>query len=242
MNEHRDHCAKLLSLAVHEFRSPLAVVSGYLRLLVKHFGENLTEKQLQLLQESEKSCGTLSKLLADLGELGQLEAGAVAMRLEPVAIFALLRDVASNEPEGSDRGVTLEVVTPEADVVVAGDRTRLSTALTSVLHAALRERPGAARLTACGLVEHDPVPRVLISVDEGDAPSSAAGLQPDDAAFDEYRGGLGFRLPAAARVIEAHGGRVHSPMTERGRLAIVVALPLASPGTEKTSPDAEKIG
>jgi len=234
MNEHRDHSAKLLSLAVHEFRSPVAVVSGYLRLLVKHFGDNLTEKQLHLLRESEKSCGALSKLLSDLSELGQLEAGGIAMRREPLAIFALLREVASNVHEGSDRGVTLEVATPETDAVVMGDRARLSAALASVIHAALRERPGVARLTACGLVEREPAPRVVISVGDGDAASSPPGADGGPgAAFDEYRGGLGFRLPIAARVVEAHGGWLRSPVTERGHLAIVVSLPLTS-NAEKT--------
>jgi len=227
MSDHRDHCAKLLSLAVHEFRSPLAVVSGYLRLLVKHFGDNLSEKQLQLLQESEKSCGTLSKLLGDLGELGQLEAGAVAMKHDPVPIFDLLREVASNLHEGRDRGVTLEVVTPETDAVVHGDRVRLSAALASVLHAVLRERPGDGRLTACGTVEGEPVPRVVIAIADRESASSL-GVTPGGT-FDEYRGGVGFRLPIAARVVEAHGGSLHSPVTERGHLAVVMTLPLGTP-------------
>ncbi len=235
MNEHRDHCAKLLSLAVHEFRSPVAVVSGYLRLLMKHFGDNLTEKQLHLLQESEKSCGALSKLLSDLSELGQLEAAGIAMRREPVAIFELLREVASNVHEGRDRGVSLEVTAPETDVLVMGDRARLSAALASVIHAALRERPGAARLTACGVVERGQAPHVVISVGDGDlAPSSPDPHGAQGTAFDEYRGGLGFRLPIAARVLEGHGGRLHSPVTERGHLAIVLSLPLTSPDAEKT--------
>jgi len=236
MNEHRDHCAKLLSLAVHEIRSPVAVVSGYLRLLVKHFGDNLTEKQLHLLQESEKSCGALSALLADLGELGQLEAGGIAMRRESVPIFALLREVASNVHEGSERGVTLEVAAPETDVVLEGDRARLATALASVIHAALRERAGPARLVACGQVEREPAEHVVISVgdrgDSGSPPSRGDGA--GGGAFDEYRGGLGFRLPLAARVVEAHGGRLHSPVTERGRLVIVLSLPLTTPDAEKT--------
>ena len=52
MTDNRDSQAKLLSLAVHEFRTPVAVVSGYLRMLLRHFGGNLTEQQRKLLQES----------------------------------------------------------------------------------------------------------------------------------------------------------------------------------------------
>ena len=237
MNEHREHCAKLLSLAVHEFRSPVAVVSGYLRLLVKHFGDNLTEKQLHLLQESEKSCGTIARLLADLGELGQLESGRAAMRRERLPIFGLLQRVAPNVQEGRDRGVTLEVVAPDVEVFVEGDPARLSTAIESILHAVLRERPGDARVVACGMLHGDGAPLVTIVVGDEEVAASLPGDgAPATDGFDEYRGGLGFRLPMAARVVEAHGGRLHSPVTERGHLAIVLTLPLT------TSPDAEKTG
>ena len=234
MNDHRDHCSKLLSLAVHEFRTPVAVVSGYLRLLVKHFGENLTEKQLHLVQESEKSCATLSRLLADLGDLGQLEAGQTAMARGPVAVFPLLREVALGVHEGRDRGVTLEVVTTEEEAIVEGDGGRLSEALASILTAALRERPGVTRMVAHAAVHRNPTPRVVIAVADAEtAPTLPAGGGPDDR-FDEYRGGLGFRLPVAARIVEAHGGRLYSPVTERGHLAIVMTLPLTPAEAEKS--------
>jgi signal transduction histidine kinase len=51
--------------------------------------------------------------------------------------------------------------------------------------------------------------------------------EPPADTFDEYRGGLGFRLVLASRIIGAHGGRVSSPGVDPGRLAIVVTLPVA---------------
>ena len=55
---------KVLSLAVHEFRTPMTVVAGYIRMLLKDRAGPLTEPQRRLLEEAEKSCGRLSALLS----------------------------------------------------------------------------------------------------------------------------------------------------------------------------------
>jgi signal transduction histidine kinase len=221
-----DHCARLLSLAVHEFRTPTAVVSGYLRMVLRHFGEGLSDQQRKLLEESEKACGTLSRLLSDFSDLARLEHGGPPLTRERLSLQALLGQVASNVHEGSDRGVTVEVDANEG-LVVEADRARLGEAMGSLMAAVVRERLEGARVVAVARANGDP-PSALVAF--GDV-ETASGLLDDPAVlsrpFDEYRGGLGFRLPAAARVIEAHGGRLASPNEERGRLSIVMTLPAA---------------
>lgn len=227
MTDNRDSQAKLLSLAVHELRTPVAVVSGYVRMLLRHFSANLSEQQLKLLQESEKSCGNLANLLSELSELAHFDDGKPALRREPIPVFALLEEVAGGVHEAEDRGVTLEVrgVTPRA--VVLGDRDRLATAMRSLLAAALRERVEGVVVAACRVVE--PGREAIIAIGDSDTVEQLA-RRPATAtdAFDQYRGGMGFRLPIAACIIAAHGGRVSSPEAARGRLAIVLSLPLAT--------------
>lgn len=229
MTDHRSR-ADLLSLAVHEFRTPVAVVSGYLRMLLRHFGDTLTEQQRKLLQESEKSCGNLANLLSEASELANLEAGKVNVRREPVAIFELLKQVAGGVHEAEDRGVTLQVRDGGHAPVIMGDPDRLRTALASLLAATLRERAESGVVVAAGAVAKDTSPPVVVIAvgDEQTAQQLAASAGAASEPFDEYRGGLGFRLPIAARIIEAHGGRVSSPVAARGRLAIVLSLPLAT--------------
>ena len=50
---------RLLSLTVHEFRTPMTVVAGYLRMLLKDRAGPITEQQRRLLEEAEKSCTRL---------------------------------------------------------------------------------------------------------------------------------------------------------------------------------------
>ena len=69
---------KLLSLTAHELRSPLTVVGGYIRMLLKDRAGPLTEPQRRLMEEAEKSCGRLSSLVAEVSELAHLESGKAA--------------------------------------------------------------------------------------------------------------------------------------------------------------------
>jgi len=116
--------------------------------------------------------------------------------------------------------------------VVLGDRDRLQTALTALLAAALRERAEAGALVAaCRRSRGARGESAVIAIADGDEAErlAAAGLpDSEDVPFDEYRGGMGFRIPLAARIVEAHGGRVSSPVATRGRLSIVLSLPLAT--------------
>lgn len=229
MTDHRDR-AELLSLAVHEFRTPVSVVSGYLRMLLRHFGDTLTEQQRKLLQESEKSCGSLANLLSEASELANLEAGKVNVRREPVAIFELLKQVADGVHEAEDRGVKLQVRDNGHGAVIMGDPDRLRTAIAALLAATLRERAESGVVVAAGAVLRDaspPTAVIAVGDEHGAEQLATVGAALADG-FDEYRGGMGFRLPIAARIIEAHGGRVSSPVAARGRLTIVLSLPLAA--------------
>jgi signal transduction histidine kinase len=234
MTDNHDRSAKFLSLAVHELRTPVSVVSGYLRMLLRHFGDTLTEQQRTLLELGEKSCGSLAGLIAELSELAQLEAAQVPMRREPIRLAALLADVAKDVHEGEDRGITFGVRDAEPGVQVLGDPVRLAAAFATLAAAVLRERADAAPMLAASRVFETAGGRVVSTAiaEAGDVDSVLDNREHD--AFDEYRGGLGFRLVLASRVVRAHGGRIASPVAARGRLAVVVSLPVA--------PDAEGVG
>ncbi len=71
---------RLLSLAVHEFRTPVTVVAGYLRMLLREQGGPLTDKQRKMLEEADRSCTRLGALVAEMSDLGKLESGDALAR------------------------------------------------------------------------------------------------------------------------------------------------------------------
>jgi signal transduction histidine kinase len=232
MKDNPDRGAKLMSLAVHEFRTPVSVVAGYLRILLRHHGASMTEQQRTLVELGDKSCGALGGLLAELSELAQLEAGQTTIRREPLRLLSVLTDLATNVREGTNRGVTFAIRPDSPDVWIVGDPTRLPAAFATLVAAALRERADAVPVeAACRLVECDGRPFVRIAIANA-SDIEAILASGDDAPFDEYRGGLGFRLLLASAIVSAHGGRIVSPEVARGRLSLRVSLP-AEPTAER---------
>src|SRR5688500_19252541 len=98
---------RLLGLAVHEFRTPITVVAGYLRMVLKERAGPISDQQRKLLEEAEKSCGRLSALVAEMSDLSALESGKAASNKAALDLSALLRDVAASLPEMPDRSVTI---------------------------------------------------------------------------------------------------------------------------------------
>ncbi len=101
---------KLFSLAVHEFRTPLTVVAGYIRMLLKDRAGPLTDQQRRLLEEAEKSCGRLSGLVAELSELASLEAGTAPFNRSALDLKAIVADCIASLPPMSGREIQIDLI------------------------------------------------------------------------------------------------------------------------------------
>jgi signal transduction histidine kinase len=219
---------RAMSLAVHELRTPVTVVCGYLRMLLKEHGGPLTDKQRKMLQEAERSCDRIGALVAEMSDLGKLESQELAVARHEVDMAALVAELAAGMHEGEDRGVQLKVRVPNRPVMVTGDRARLSAAFTTVFHAALRERgePGVV-VAECSIIsDTSPEWAVLAIGDEAALPSLTQAARGTPPSFDQWRGGLGLALPVAKRVLEALGGALWSAPGERPRAGSALRLPL----------------
>jgi signal transduction histidine kinase len=204
---------QLLSLAVHEFRTPASVVGGYLRMLQRDTGSTLTERQRKMIDEAEKSCGRLVALIAELSDISKLDAGLIALARQQVDLFTLVGEVAANVQEAKDRDVHLEVRGNDAGAPLSGDAMRLRSAFDAIFRAILREKPGPSTVIAERRIEmRDGRPTAVVVVAEAASVQTAYERKPGP--FDEKRGGLGLALPLARRVIEGHGGRIWSPGSE----------------------------
>src|SRR4249919_3627852 len=131
--------SKVLSLSVHEFRTPLTVVAGYVRMLLKDRAGPLSDQQRKLLEETEKSCGRLTALLSELSDLGRLEGGAVNFNRQPVDLRTIIKAAIDQLAPLPDRDVSIVLETADGPATVSADATRLTNALGSVIAALRRE-------------------------------------------------------------------------------------------------------
>src|SRR5436190_14851373 len=118
-------CARLLSLAVHELRTPASVVGGYLRMLQRDTDAPLGDRQRKMIEEADKSCARLVALIAELSEVSRLDAGLTTLVREPIDLFVMVQDVANGVHESSERDVRLEARGEASGASIAGDTSRL---------------------------------------------------------------------------------------------------------------------
>ena len=69
MTVERGLFSQAMSLAVHELRTPVTVVTGYLRMVLRDQAGPLTEKQRKMLEEADKSCVRIGALVSEMSEL-----------------------------------------------------------------------------------------------------------------------------------------------------------------------------
>jgi signal transduction histidine kinase len=223
---------RAMSLAVHELRTPVTVVSGYLRMLLREQGGPLTEKQRKMLEEAERSCARIGALVGEMSELGKLVSGDAALGRQEFNLSELLAELAGGMHEGDDRGVQVETRGTNEPVMVIGDRTRLSAAIRALMHAAVRERgdPGVILVQCTVFADTDP-PSAVVAI--GDEPTVGTLLHDARDAkppFDEWRGGLGLALPVGRRVIERQGGALWSAAGDQPRAGSALRLPISVSG------------
>jgi len=216
--------SQLLSLAVHEFRTPASVVGGYLRMLQADTESALSERQRKMIADAARSCGRLVELINEMSEISKLDAGTAPVKLETFDLFPLLQEVAAGIRESDDREVRLEVRGNPTGAQITGDLPRLRSAFAACFKAILREQPAATTVVAERRLG-DRTQALIVVAPEPDvqAACEAAALP-----FDEKRGGMGLALPLARRVLERHGGRIWSPSVQgNGKArALVVSIPL----------------
>ncbi len=217
--------AELLALVAHEVRSPLGVVAGYLRMLLDHQFGPLTEQQRHFLEKIKEQSGEASRVVDELSDLSQLEAGEATFNRGTLNLASVLSDSIARLPELPGRAVAVSLIADGA-LPVHGDAVRLRDAFSAILLALRRELVTSAELIVRAEArDEENVATVRIVIGAPARIEELCHLAPSGlAAFNEWRGGTGLGLPKARRIIEAHRGRVWGPRAPDTKKATAEAI------------------
>jgi len=223
----------LLSLAVHELRTPASVVAGYLGMIQRDTTTPLNERHAKMIDEAAKSCARIAEIVEEISVVGKLDTGEITFSRQPVDVFALISEVAELVHEGRDREVHLQVRGEDHGASLSGDGPRLRAAFTAVFRAILREKSGPLTVISDRrVVTSDGRTSAVVIVSDEATVQEAYEREPGPFVWKE-RGGLGLTLPLARRTIEGHDGRLWSPkpILENDPLtrgSAIISLPIRS--------------
>jgi signal transduction histidine kinase len=203
----RDYARLLASVAessgrrLEEVRLPLHI------LLDNHFGD-LNENQEEMLGAARTAAEAADADMVSLGQIAELDLGTRQLRqdrVKPSELIEAIRPMLLAAAESV--GATLELDAAPLLPAVVGDRARLQDALVTLLRGGIGRAAPESRMRVH--VDREGSAIRFILTGGGDAPMSV-------------------RWAAAARVVQAHGGRV-----DRRDDGLAIALPAAAqrPGT-----------
>jgi len=202
-----------LRMAAHDLRSPLAIIRGYVELVLQLGGSGLgTEitEYLDIVLARSRQMASLIDTLLDVERIEQGEAGLV---LEPVDLSALVAQAVEGfRVLAKEGGLQLQAAITEVPAIVAADRARLGQVMSNLLSNAIKFTPAGGCVTVELLVKEKEAIVEVSDTGPGIAEADQAHLfqrffRSDDA---RVRGvaGHGLGLPIVRAIVEQHGGRV----------------------------------
>ncbi|HSU83674.1 MAG TPA: ATP-binding protein, partial [Thermoanaerobaculia bacterium] len=221
---------EFLAMLSHELRNPLAPIKNALAVMRL---SGVSEPSLDWARTVvERQVSHLTRLVDDLLDVSRISVGKITLQRKPLEIAQVVAAaVESSRPLIDSRGHNLTVMVPQEPLLIEGDLTRLSQAMTNLLNNAAKYTPpaGEIRLTVekegemvairirdTGIgIAADLLPKIFDLFTQGERP------------LDRSEGGLGIGLTLAQRLVKLHGGSIEASSEGPGQGSeFVVCLPL----------------
>ncbi|MBI3267701.1 MAG: response regulator [Planctomycetes bacterium] len=247
---------RLLSIATHELRNPLASITGAVALVESGQLGALAPKASHLLEVALRNCRRMNELIDSLLDVDKTRAGELELDIRPIGLGPLLERAAeAARAHGAPFGVGIRFQEPIVNVEVSADESRLLQVLANLLSNAVRFSPPGADVVL-SLSRNAGFARVCVTDRGPGIPSEHRqrlfepffqALRPDPA-----RGrGSGLGLSIAKAMVKRLGGRIGFDAEpglgttfwfELPELLLAVAPPPAScPVSREASPERTRI-
>jgi two-component system sensor histidine kinase GlrK len=226
-----DHMkADFMSVATHELKTPINVISGYAELMYEGMYGPLTPKQHDALMAVQEQSRNLTQLINQLLDISRLEAGGLRLEIDEIDVPEMMERLRRTfDGLAHKQHVQLLMhVAEDAPHRIPGDADRLrDQVFGNLLSNALKFTPagGEIRVQAYGRNSH-----LVVEVSDT-GPGIASDQLPH--VFDKYyqigeqarSKGAGLGLTIAHDVVEAHGGEVSVESVEGKGTTFRIALP-----------------
>jgi signal transduction histidine kinase len=230
------HKSDFLAGMSHELRTPLNAIIGFSDVLLEPGVAELTDQQRSYVADIADAGRHLLALINDILDLAKLQAGRLELRVELVAVPALVEEVlAGVRAEASRRQVAL-AADVDADLpLVTADPGRLEQALSKLVSNAVHFTGAGGRVEIAATHDDE---RLRLEVRD-----TGRGVAPEDRgrifeAFQQAepggeRGeGAGLGLAVAEALVQLHGGEISLESEPDRGSTFTVHLPLPMTAAE----------
>ena len=142
--------SRFVSMASHEFRTPLSTISSSATLALKYDSENLIEKRHKHIHRIKSSVINLTNILNDFLSLSKLEEGYISVNLEDFDLAELFLEIV-DEFEDIKKENQLISYTHEGQKTILSDYNIIRNTITNLLSNAIKysSEKGRIELNSC---------------------------------------------------------------------------------------------
>jgi len=218
----------LVSDVAHELRTPLTNLRGYLEAV----RDGLIQPDAGLIDNLYEETMLLNRLVSDLHELAQAEAGQLNLVRRPVRVDEIVHRVAEAfNWQVESKGLTLRVDVPADLPLVDVDPERIGQVLRNLLSNAILHTPAGGEIDIVARAGGKWVTVAVKDTGEGIPPEHLPLVFDRFYRVDKSRsrltGGVGLGLAIAKQLVEAHGGDIHVESRVGEGSTFTFTLPIA---------------
>jgi two-component system sensor histidine kinase KdpD len=215
----------LLAAVGHDLRTPLAGIKASVSTLRQTDVEWSDDERRDLLANIEESADRLDAVVRNLLDASRLQAGALSVKTEPVALGEVVSAALMALPEAAGK---VEVNVPDDLPAVQADPGLLERALANVLDNALRHGASERPIEVVAFAGESSVKMAVVDHGAGVSSEHRERLfEPFQRLDDRTSKGVGLGLTVARGFMEAMGGWMAADSTDGGGLTMRLRLPLA---------------
>lgn len=136
LNEQKN---ELLGMAAHDLRNPLGVIMGYAKFLAATTQDRLDTNEMNFLTQITSSSEFMLKLLENLLDVSQIEAGKLTLQKSATDLNQLIRgNIALQKPLAAQKNIDICVSGPAAPLLVSIDQTKIEQVLNNLISNAIK--------------------------------------------------------------------------------------------------------
>ncbi len=197
---------EVLAVVSHDLRNPVGTIAAAAELLSEP--EIPAERQAENLDIIQRSADRINRLIQDLLDVAQIEAGRLSVRSAALDLSEVIEDVVSQARlQASFKNIHVASEVPESLPSVEADRDRVLQVLANLIDNALKFTPDGGSVTVSASRALEGVSIAVADTGPGIAPEQRDHL------FDRFwkghrASGAGLGLAIVKGILQAHGADI----------------------------------
>jgi len=225
---------QFVSMASHEFRTPLAIIDGAAQRLKRRSGNSSPEDTAKRVEKIRSAVGRMTQLMESTLVAAKLETGGPTIKIEACNLGSTVREICDRQQDiAQNHNISCDV--SDLPETIQADIAAVEQIFTNLLSNAVKYAKHAPEIQVTGHLEEDEaIIRVRdygVGIDEDDLPNMFQRFF--RARTSTGIAGTGIGLNLVKTLVELHNGSITVESKKGEGSMFIVRLPVAGPAATK---------